>query len=298
MEYRQSVIAQNEAKAASSVSTYDLPVNPLSHILLTVRGLNVTDEATLAEFLARLTKIEVTRFGTNIFSMSGADLHAFNAVYLKHMPILTNQVATDNATRILSLVVPFGRTLFDVNECLPATTKGELKLQVTLSATETAIDNIEFQFETVELLGATPKKYLKVTTSSLTTVSGIDNDVNLPIGNKLAGILLFSTTTPTGTVYTTTIDRLKFLINNVEKMIQLTNWPSLHGALINRIGHQEQYDASADNDDLMHYALADFAPTDDDSFLVETKGASSVVAKITAGDAAAIRVLPVEIVSA
>ncbi len=298
MEYRRSVIAQNESIAASAVTTYDLPVNPLSHLNFTMRFLNVTDEATLAEILSRLTKIEVTRFGAAITSISGADLHKLNAVLLKRLPILSNQIATDNAARSISLVIPFGRTLYNPAECLPATTKGELKLQITLDGTETALDNIKYQIEAVELLGATPKAHLKVTTVTQTMASGVDNDTDLPIGNKLAGILLFSTTIPATTVYTTTIDRFKFLMNNVEKMIQSTNWESLHGDLINRLGHNEVYDASADNDDVANYALVDFSPSNDDTFLVDTKGASRVVTKITAGDASAVRIMPLEIVSA
>lgn len=296
MEYRRSVLVQDESVAAGSVKTYDLPVNPLSHIVFTLKGLNVTDEATLAQILSRVTRIEVTRFGSSVFAMSAADLHKLDAILFGNMPILTNQVGTNGATRSVTLIIPFSRKMYDPNEGLPATTKGELKLQITLDSVETDINGIIYQIETVEMIGAQPKSFLKATTLSITPTAGIENDIDLPIGNKLAGLLLYSTTIPTGTSWTTTIDKVRLLINNVEKFLSSSNWESLHGDLINRLGHQEAYDASADDDDVKNYALVDFMPLKDDQYLVDTKGASRVVLKVTAGDANQIRVIPLEIV--
>lgn len=296
MDYRRTTIAQDESVAASSVTTYDLPVNPVSHLVLTLKGLNVTDEATLAQILARLSNVTVSRFGANIINLSGADLHALNGVMFGNMPILTNQVATDNATRAISFIIPFGRKLYDPNECLPETLRGELRMSVTMSATETELDGMILQIEAVELIGAKPKSHLKVTTISLTPTSGVDNDVDLPVGNKFAGILLFSTTVPTGTVWTTTIDRIKLLVDGVEKEIANANWEALHGELLSRVGQKQQYDASANDDDLTLYALADFSPHGEDTFLVDTKDRRQAILRITAGDASALRALPIEVV--
>jgi len=298
MKYRRSVIAQDQSVALSSITTFDLPVNPLSFLMFTMRFLNVTDEATLAQVLARITNVTVTRFGATIFSMSGTDMHKVNAIMLGNAPILSNQVATDNAARYLSMVVPFSRALYSPLEGLPATQRGELKLQVEMSASETDVDNVSLQIEAVEMLGATPKQYLKITTLSLTPVSGVENDAVLPMGNKYAGIAIFSTTVPTGTAFTTSADKVRLLIDNVEDTVAASNWESIHGELIRKMGHRQDYDASADNDDFSLYGLLDFSPLNDDSYLVDTKGKSSAVLKITGGDTNAIRVFPIEIVAA
>jgi hypothetical protein len=296
MEYRRSVLVQDESVPAGSVKTYDLPVNPLSHIVFTLKGLNVTDEATLEQILSRVTRIEVTRFGSSVFAMSASDLHKLDAILFGNMPILANQVPTNNAVRWISLVIPFSRKMYDPNEGLPATTKGELKLQITLDSVETEINGIIYQIETVEMIGATPKSYLKATTLTITPTSGIENDIDLPIGNKLAGLLIYSTTIPTGTSWTTTVDKVRLLINNVERFLASSNWESLHGDLLKRLGHREAYDASADNDDVKNYAFVDFDPLGDGQYLLDTKGASRVVLKVTAGDANQIRVIPLEVV--
>lgn len=282
--------------SASDKKTYDLPVNPLSHIWITLKGLNVTDEATLAEVLARLSKVTVSHLGQSIFNLSGADLFAFDCIHQGRAPILANRVATDNATRYINLLVPFGRRLFDPSECYAATRKGEFHLELEFSATETAIDGLILSVSTVELLEATPAKHLKVTTLDATPAATGDMDVRLPIGNDLLGILMWGTTVVTATAWTNTIEAARLLVNNVESQIASANWEDLHGALLERVGYLGDYGAAAGDDAIVKYAFLDFSPQNGDDFLVATSGMSSVKLRITAGDTNALRVLPVELV--
>jgi len=297
MQYRKTAIAQDVAYATGAVITADMGVNPISHLVVTLRGLNVTNEATLAEILARFGQISVTRFGETIFNMSAVDLQKWNAVMLRNMPILANQVATDNATRYLSLVVPFSRDIFNPVEGLPKTLRGELQVQVTAGPSDAEIDGCSIQIEQVEMLDATPKRFLKTTTLSQTMVSGIENNVALPIGNDYSSIVLFSTTVVTGTSFVNTIEKAKLLLDNVEFQIVNTQWESLRGELVNRIGQRAAYDASADNDDVHNYAVLDFTPRNTDDWLIVTKGKTQATLQITAGDANPIRAMISELVA-
>lgn len=299
MRYIRSVIEQDLSIAVDDVVTADLPVNPLSHLNLTLRFLNLAAaEATRAEILGLITRIEILFRGGAIQSYSLADLDALSSILLGNNPIISNQVATINAARSYSTIIPLGRQLYDPNEAFPGTKRGEFQIRITFASAFTAITSVTLQLESTELMGATPKRFLKATTLTQTMASGVENDVDLPIGNVYAGLLLFSTTVPTGTVFTTTADKIRFLINNVEHNIAQANWESLHGDLLSRIGHREAYDGSIDDDDYSNYALAEFSPGGRDDFLVETKGASSVVLKVNAGDANAVRTLPLELVDA
>lgn len=297
MQFIRSVLVQDESIDAGDVKSYDLPVNPLSHIILTMGFYNVTDEATKAEALARLEKVEVLYKGASIWSLSGLDLWAMNGILFHDLPILTNQVADDNAKRYISLVVPMGRRIMDPEECFPATRKGELTLRITFSDTETACDNINLQIETNEILGATPSQHIKVTTISSTPAATGEMDIPLAVGNKYAGLLLWATTIPTQPGETATIEWLKTKVDGVEFNYALANWESMHGELVNRIGHREVYDGSADNDDLTAYSLVDFDPQGDSKFLVETAGKAEFEASINAGDTNALRILPIELVA-
>lgn len=298
MKQLRSVVVGDEAITAGDVKTYDLPVNPLSHIIFTFKCLNVTDEATLAEILARVTKISVTKVGETRLDISMADLFALNTILFGHLPSLQNRIVTDNATRFISLVLPFGRRLYDPNECHPRTTRGEFKLQITLNSTETACDGVIYQIETVELLDASPSRFLKVSTISDTPAATGEMDIDLPRGNDLLGLLLWATTIVATTAWTNTIEQVKLLKDNVEAEIAKANWESLHGDLVNRIGFGGYIAAAAGDDAIANYSLMDFDPNKDGSLLVPTSGISSLKLRITAGDTSALRVLPLELMRA
>jgi len=295
MRFIHSSIAKDEAIVASAVTTYELPVNPISHLIFTLKCLNVTDEATLAEILERIEKIEVLYQGAAILSLNGADLYALNMLLHHDVPMLANQVATDDATRWLSLILPFGRKTFLPEECMFATHRGELLLQITASATEAAADGLIYQIESVELPEAKPAHHLKVTTLTKTPTATGEHDVDLPINNDYVGILLYGTTKPTSTIWTASFDWVKILANNEEYDYAHSYWESLRGDMINRVGHRQPYDLTIDNDVLAHYGYLDFDPREDKNFLMETRGLSDLTLRTSADVADAIRVLPVEL---
>lgn len=292
----RSVIAQDVTPAADGIYTYDLPVNPLSFVDFTLKCLNVTDEATLADILALLTKVEVLYRGAAIVSVSGADLYAMDCVLMRGVPVLTNLVATNAATRSVALRIPLGRRPHDINESFPATKKGELQLQATIDIANAEADGVILQIETVELLDVTPTQYLKYTTLSASATAAGDLDVGLPMGNDVLGLLLYSTTKPTGTVWTTTIDKLKILLDNVEYGYANANWESMHGDILSRGGMPLGDEDAWTFDAIAHYAYADYDPNDDGTHAVPTRGRSTFTARILAGDTAAMRIIPVELV--
>jgi len=315
MEYRRTTLLDDVVPSADETRDDDLPVNPLSHLIITIKVLNNAAKATLSDILSALEMIEVLREGSAIVSISGADLYALDCVLFGHEPWQENVVDTDNAVRALSLILPFGRVLYDPNECLPATRRGELSLRQTVDIADTNYDGYIYQVETVELLDATPKQHLKYTTINYTPSATGEGDVDLPIGLDYAGILLWGTTVPTGTSWTTTIDKLTFLVDNVEKYVRSVNWESLHGSFINRLApagawgekiHVENlaaaYTQNADtapeqqvDTDLVNYAYVDFDPLHDDSYLFKSAGVSDLALRIDAGDTNATRIVPVQL---
>ncbi len=296
MQIIRSVIVQDETPAADGVYAYDLPVNPLSHIDLTIKCLNLTVEATLANVLSMVPKVEVLYKGQGVVSMSAADLFALNCLQYFKEPVLTNRVATDNAVRSLGLRIPMGRWAFNPNECFPASRKGEFQLQLTVDIAVTNADGLILQVETVELLGAEPAQYQHVSTMTRTPSATGQLDIDLPIGNVLAGVLMFSTTVPTGIVWTTTIDQARLLVDNMENQYAKANWESMHADLIDRVGYAGDYSAAAGNDIIYQYSLMDLDPSFDLAYAVETAGKSSVKVRIEAGDTQPVRLLPIEIV--
>ena len=315
-EFRHTVVIQDETPAADGTRDEDLPIHPISHVIFTVKCLNngTNTKATLAQILGAIESVEILKGGSAVVSLNGADLYALDCILLGHEPWQENVINTDNATRALSLIIPFGRRLYDPTECMPAQPKGELTFKTKYDIADTGYDGLILQVETVELLGAEPTHHLKYTTKTDTPSATGWADLDLPIANEYLGLLLYGTTVPTGTSWTTTLDQLTFLVDNVERYFRETNWESLHGMLINRLSpanawaekfHLENiagsYTQNADTateeqDDtsLANYAYMDFDPTGDGAYVFDTSGHSSVKLHYKAGDTNAFRVIPVE----
>jgi hypothetical protein len=322
MRFLRQVIVQDETFAISTQRTDDLPVNPLSFIVVTLRCLN--NCATIANFskinalLNQISKLEILYKGSAIISGSLADLARMTSLLIGHQPCQTTATLVDNDARSLSVIIPLGRHLYSPDECFPAVRRGELQLQMTTAGAQTGIDTPTIQVETVELLDATPTRFLKATTISRTFAATGDNDVDLPIGNDITGVLLFGTSVPATTVLTATIGQLRLLVDNVESYYARTNWESLHNELARYINEgpnsaamkAEEHGAAANGaGDLLitgqhgevgffdNYALLDFDPRKDDSFLLKTAGRSRIHLRINADVADAMRAIPMELIN-
>jgi len=270
--------------AATEIIAKDLPVNPLSHLIVTLEGYNATDEATLAEILAFINKIEVLYSSYTVFSLESEDIAALNQYLYKAHPILTANIATDNATRSLSLIIPFGRRIFDPNECFPMTKKGELTLYIDMTAPATSFDNGIINVETVELIGATPKRFLKCSSKTIPAPGATgDNDIELPTGNDIVALQLRMTTFPTTSSHTYGIDVVKLLVNNKELGYAMSRAQCLVGDGIFHGAHLPR-DIAAFGQILPPKTIwLDFDPARDDQFLLKTAGVSSCKLRLTMG---------------
>jgi len=316
-EYIHSVLAQNESVTADTVVSYDLPVNPLSGVFVTLKFFqNLANTQVLwANIWAMIEKIEVLYKGSAIYSSSGFDLAMAQCMLCNFEPWTQNAHGEDNDVRSITFLLPLGRRLYDPRECFPRSTRGELILQVTYASSFTNIDNVSAQFETVELPDATPERYLRVTTLSVTPTATGEFDVELPIGHTLAAVLFWGTTKPLADTATKTLTYSQLLIDNQRRYISQTNyetWRNLaairnhpqnsqghHIHQIDGAAFAQYMDTSAVkyvNDMISYGAMWDFDPLRDDTYLLDTRGASDIVARIYAGDTNAVRVLPCELI--
>ena len=284
---------------ATEVKVIDLPVNPLSFILLTMSGFNVTDESTLAEILTFLNKVEIVYKGMTVQSYNSEDLFALNCVINQKSPLLTNMIATDNASRDLTLMVPFGRNIFDPAECFPGTTKGQLQLVLDTTVPATTFDNGILNIQTLELPGASPENFLKITSLNVSAPGAVgNNDIDLPIGNKIVGLLLYSTTGNQAASHTKGIDSARILVDNAEIGYVSGRYMSYQGLNAVKIQTLTRTLAAQGLSPLAHYLYLDYDPVGNGEFLLETEGKSSVKVRMEMGVDEASRVIPVELLPA
>jgi hypothetical protein len=110
---------------------------------------------------------------------------------------------------------------------------------------------------------------------------------------------------------------MKVLLNNMEYDLMQSNWESLWGEWINRAalaggapGHVHTENTAGvyaqnattglmrvDAHPLRQYCWIDFDPTGDGTFMVDARQIARVTLRINAGDTAAIRVMPLEMMS-
>lgn len=318
--FTHSILMPNQAQAADGDVTVDLPVNPLSAILLHLSPLNETSTignyAMLEALLGACTNVRVSHKGSAVIEASATDLAVLAMLWHKLSIWQSNVMETDNFRRSVVLPILFGRMPYVGAECFPETRKGELQLTMTFDIAATAFDGLRFGVETVELPGASPQTVQKVTTLAQTFAATGQNDVDLPIGNVLRGILLWGTTAYTGAAPAPTIGEMELMVNNVQTHYSGTDWEVSRG-ILSMLGipfppdmrHIHSVNAAgAGREDTLepeigativdNYAFLGLDVTHDDEHSIDTNGASRVNVRCTAEAAEAVRVLPIERVDA
>jgi hypothetical protein len=262
----------------------DLPIEPISHLILTFSFFNATDEGTLIEVLGFINKITVAKLGVPILSLESEDLYAQNCYLFGRRPVLTAKIGTDNYARSLTLMVPMGRKLYDPKECFPATKKGELTLDLDTTVPATTLDNAVVNIETVSLPGATPSRYLKSTMQTITAPGSTgDNDVDLPLGNDIVAMCLRLTTWLTAATHTLGVDYLQLLVNDNNYGYQSAHMACLMGDLVNIIDTQHGAIAAQGLIQPSQCVFLDFDPRRNDEFLLQTAGKTSAKLRLEMG---------------
>jgi len=294
--HRQRIVERHTT--ATEVLKENLPIEPLSHLIFTIDGYNVTDETTLAEILGFINNIQVTREGVGILDLQSEDLYGVNAYLYRHLPELTGRLATDNEQRTLTMVIPFGRKLCDPNECYPATKKGELVLRVDTTVPATSIDNSTISIDAVTLPGANPSRYLKTVRKALSAPGATGEfEFELPTGNKLVAIQFRLVTVPTTSSHAYGVNIVKLMCDNKEALYTSADMMCMMGERGLRIGHPNATIAAQGLGPLELIAWLDLDPVGSDDFLLDTAGKSSVKLNLNYGVNEAVDLTTLELVA-
>lgn len=317
----RTVLIPDEAQAADGAPSFDLPVNPLTCVLITVKALNnvLLDYRYITALLSMITDVRITYRGASIIQGSLTDLAVLMTKLTGWSPWQGNAVEVDNDVRFLTVPICFGRKAYDANECFPATRRGDLVMTLQTDVSLTGADGLILQAETIELLEAQPTQFIKVTTTSKISNAVSEHDIELPIGNDLLGVLLRDASPPLAAAFTAQFGAVALEVDNVETVYAQANWESLHGELLRdapgllslqphihsvnaagvaRENTLEQQMGDAASILLDSYAYLDLDPMHDGTYALKTAGAARVNLRVDTqvASATAMRVLPVELV--
>lgn len=293
-QFIQSILQPNSAIGADGDEVIDLPVNPLSAIFLHINPLNETSTianyGALQALLSALDRVRVTFRGASVIDLVGQDLAAYLWMAKAWAIRESGLIKTDNFQRSVVLCIPLGRRLWDVNECFPETKRGELELILTWDIADTGYDGLRRSVQTVELLGATPQFFQRITTLTITFPATGENDVELPVGNDIRGILGFGTTAFTGAAPAPTLGALRVLLDNQEYGYVSGDFEVLRAMTCARNAQNPDVNdhfvrgnfvtategdsgsQQITNQIYSNYVYLDYDPTDDDQFVIPTRG--------------------------
>jgi len=285
--------------SATEVIERDLPTNPISHLILTLSCCQAADEITLAEALAFINTVEVTRSGVTILSMQSEDLHALNCYLYRQAPIFNHAITTATATRTLGLIIPFGRKIFDPTECFPATKKGDLTVRINTTVIATSAITGIYSLESVELVGATPGSYLKSTMMTIVAPGAVgDNDIELPIGNKIVALQIRRTSGPADTTHVYGVANVRVLVDNKEYGYASARAQCLEAdKLFRGCGAKMNMLLQQDVLPILTFWI-DYDPNGDGQWLLDTAGKSSVKVRLNMGVNEATYLTVIELVAA
>lgn len=298
---------------------------PLSHIAFTYLG-DVTasfDPARYDQIIARdLTRIRLESSGIRIIDIRGDDLlmlgiHQWG--HTAHSPMRGGNNAT---ARIgYTALLPLGRKLYDPNECLPTQPVESLRLLYEMQAEPGNVTTRIIQIEAVYLPDANPTRYLRYIQKlpPQLTISP-NNDITLPKGNTLLGILLQQASGATTAGTENDIRDITILADQTERWIRNSEWYPLWAetpwrqairwidgeVAVENVAAAYTQDAEAREsrsiagdarNSTARYAYVDFDPTRDGQHAINTNQFKDLLLRINGTAANLVRIIPLELVT-
>lgn len=278
--------------------TIDILTNPISHLILTVEGLNATDEATAAEILAFINQISVTHKGVGIHNYTSEQLALINLYFFGNAGLMVNPVAADNAFRSYSWIIPFGKKMYDPSQCFPKTTKGEFQITLNTTVPTTSMDNALISIGAVELPDATPTNFLKMTSQNVSAPGSVgQHDTDLPRGNPYMALLFNQTTFPAATTFDYTVNEVRLMFDNKELNYASGKMADVLAEMTNRISGTVRSTAAQGLVLPANGAWMDFDPMQDGEYMVDSGASNELKFRGVYAIDEAIELMPVEVVA-
>jgi len=314
MRYIHSQICNDIAVTPGQTQSYDLPINPVTMILLTMRWMqNKTGPYSynMIDAITRiLSKIDVVYKGRTLYSASGQDAVMLSRMISGAEPVVHNAIDTNNAIRMCTIPIALAPYLYSPDWASPASKRGELQLQITCSMHPAEIVGATYSAEVVEIEGAEPKYYMQCTPHAVLPTATGAIDIDLPIGNDICGIMLRAAKVPDATNDHCSITSAALLVDNREEYLSFASWAALRTHAQMRapemVGNTRHQHALGDvlagswtTETILapsytqHYGYIDLMPAGIEDYILSTAGHSRVHLAINCGDTSPIIAYPI-----
>jgi len=162
-----------------------------------------------------------------------------------------------------------------------------------------SMDNSLISVDAVELIGATPARYLKTIRKALSAPGSTgEHEFELSCGNKLVACQFRLVTVPTTSSHAYGVNGVSLMVENKEQLYTSADMMCMMGERGLRIGHPSSTIAAQGLGPLELIAWLDLDPVGNDEFLLDTAGKESVKLKLDYGVNEAVDLTTLELVAA
>lgn len=322
--FLRRVAVPSTTLAATRPHTFDLPVNPLSALILRISYTN-PDPALIAwrywaSPLEAISRLTIRHNAARIYDAPLADLAVLSTLASHWPPWRRIRAYALNTRTRLTVPLCFGRRPYDPTECLPTAERGKLTLTVEPNFAEVQGGTLGIAVDTVELPDAKPTRYLRAIAQHNTRTSGDRLTFALPSNTTILGALLVDTQPPVGPKVSHAIQNVSLTLDNVETYYSSVFWDVLHGDLLRAAPElltlaehihatnntseaaplsEQQTDPISNLQLLSQYAWLDFDPLGDGQYLLDTRGLADIQVRTEPNETSTdpVRVLPLELIN-
>jgi len=304
-KFLKQMVVQDYVPAADGAYSWELSDAAMAGLWITIKGDIYAANMCIDDFALSLTGIDFWFGGFNVLHYTHTiDAIAMNCKLKGAWPYLINSSQTvDDHTGVIFPLL-FGAPYLNEKMCLPESHSNRKRLTLTADIATAALDVLTIDIAEVILPDAQPLGAIKQEEIAVSAKGTGDQDLWLQTNWDLLKLNIRSPTVPTGTAYTSTVERAGLEIDDFAFGYKWVQWEILHGELMDELegsGPVEDHihaDPSSGNTGMpvgLEHWIANFAELDfffdyDLKWKAPLAGASTAKMKYNAGVDEAFRI--------
>lgn len=235
-KFLKQVIENDYTPAADGPHTWELSNDALSALWITIKGTSYAANMCIDDICLSITGIDLWFGGFNVTHYQHTiDALIMNCMLKQHWPYHVNNSQTVDDIIGVTFPILLGAPYLNEAMALPKSDDNRKKLTLTFDIATAAIDNLKIDLSEVILPTSTPIGAIKQEESSVEGKGTGDKDLWLQTNWDLLKALIKSTTFPTGTAYTSTIERAGLEIDDFAFGYKSVPWEHLHAELMDEL---------------------------------------------------------------
>lgn len=284
--------------AADGAYTWELSDNPLAAVWITLKGDLVQADVCIDDMALSCTGITLTHGSFDVAKYSTTKKAVLlNSLLKGSYPYMVNSSQTIDEVVGFTFPILMGAPYLTPSMCLPSSISNRNRLTLDLDIATAYVDDLLVDIHEVILPDANPVGFIRQEEIDYAASGTGTVDKNMQTNWDILKILLYSTTVPTTTAYTATIENVGVELNDFPFGYKTVNWETLHAEIMDEMPNAANVedhihaDPSSGNTGMPfqlehwigHFGVLDFFFNYDLKWKLPAAGASTCKLKFTLG---------------